>query len=115
MDPMALANVIVDDTENGASGEVDGILELDPMCMLTMVSVSSQARKNGSQNLSLSWIEGRPSGYGFSEKATANAPFSAHRWTSAAAATGSQRGIRVNGMSRPAPSPAHHSSIIQSL
>ena len=59
---MALENVIVDDTENGASGEVDGILELEPMCMLTMVSVSSQARKNGSQNRLLSWMDGRPRG-----------------------------------------------------
>ena len=59
---MAFENVMVDDTENGASGEVVGILELDPMCMVMMVSVSSQARKNGSQNRSLSWIDGRPSG-----------------------------------------------------
>ncbi|GIT46150.1 MAG: hypothetical protein Ct9H300mP12_07350 [Acidimicrobiales bacterium] len=80
---MALENVMVEDTENGASGEVVGILELDPMCMLMIVSVSSQAKRKGSQKRSLSWIDGRPSGYGFSEKATANEPLSAQRWTSA--------------------------------
>ena len=32
-----------------ASGDVDGILEDDPMCMHTTVSVSAHARKNGSQ------------------------------------------------------------------
>ena len=46
---MAFWNVSVELTMNGASGEVDGILDDDPMCMLTTVSVSSQAWKNGSQ------------------------------------------------------------------
>ena len=34
---------------NGASGDVVGILDDDPMCMQTTVSVSWQASKNGSQ------------------------------------------------------------------
>ena len=56
---------------NGASGDVAGIFDDEPMCMQTTVSVSSHAWKNGSQNLSLSCTDGRPSGYGFSEKAIA--------------------------------------------
>ncbi len=58
---------------------------------------------------------GRPSGTGLSEKATANDPLSAQRRISAAASSGSHSGMRVHGISRPAPAPPHHSSIIQSL
>ncbi len=36
-------------TATGASAEVAGILELEPMCMHTTVAVSWQATKNGSQ------------------------------------------------------------------
>ena len=39
----------VEPTAGGASAEVDGIFDDDPMCMLTTVWVSAQARKNGSQ------------------------------------------------------------------
>ena len=46
---IALLNVSVEPTAGGASGDVDGIFDDDPMCMLTMVRVSEQARKNGSQ------------------------------------------------------------------
>ena len=42
-------------------------------------------------------------------------PLAAPRRTSAAASAGSHNGTRVRGMSRPAPAPPHHSSIIQSL
>ena len=42
--------------------------------MQTTVSVSWQAANTGSQCLSLSWIEGRPSGYGFSGNVTAKHP-----------------------------------------
>ena len=59
---MALENVMVDETANGASGEVEGIFELDPICMFTMVLVSSHARKKGSQKRSASWIDGSQSG-----------------------------------------------------
>ncbi len=48
----------MDPTAGGASGEVDGIFDDDPMCMLTTTPVSSQASKNGSQKPE--WIEGRP-------------------------------------------------------
>ena len=47
----------------------DGIWEDEPMCRQTTVSVSSQAAKNGSQ--APEWIDGRPSGCGFSENVTA--------------------------------------------
>ena len=46
---MALPNVSVEPTAAGASAEVDGIFDDDPMCMLMTVPVSAQARKNGSQ------------------------------------------------------------------
>ena len=46
---MAFWNVRVELTTKGASGEVVGILEDEPMCMHTTVSVSSHAAKNGSQ------------------------------------------------------------------
>jgi len=112
---MALENVSVLDTMNGASGDVAGIFELDPMCMQTTVPVSSHARKNGSQKRSLSWTDGRPSGWGFSLKETPRLPFAAHRRTSAAAISASQSGTMVRGSRRPLPSPADHSSSIQSL
>jgi hypothetical protein len=44
----------VEEMIKGASGEVDGIFEDDPMCMQTTVSVSAQAVKNGSQKPFLS-------------------------------------------------------------
>jgi hypothetical protein len=46
---MALPNVSVDPTAAGASVEVDGIFDDDPMCMQMTVFVSWHARKNGSQ------------------------------------------------------------------
>src|SRR5580704_10370418 len=46
---VALVCVKVDPTAGGASAEVDGIFEDEPMCMLTTVRVSAQARKKGSQ------------------------------------------------------------------
>src|SRR5262245_24077114 len=112
---MAFENVSVDDTMNGESGDVDGILDDDPMCMHRVVSVSWSAAKNGSQKRPLSWTDGNPSGYGFSENATAWLPLPAHRRTSAAASSASHSGTMVSGISLPVPSPAHHSSIIQSL
>ena len=41
--------VSVEPTAGGASAEVDGIFDELPMCMFTMVCVSLQARKKGSQ------------------------------------------------------------------
>ena len=46
---VALVCVSVDPTAGGASAEVDGIFDELPMCMLTTVWVSAQARKKGSQ------------------------------------------------------------------
>ncbi len=59
---------------NGASGDVAGIRDDEPMCMHTTVPVSSQAWKNGSQWRSLSCTDGSPSGCGFSENVTAKQP-----------------------------------------
>ena len=111
---MALLNVSVEGTAGGASGEVDGMRDPEPMCMHKTVAVSSQAANNGSQWPSASWMDGSPRLVGSSVKATAWAPRSALRRTSAAARWGSHRGIRGSGMSR-LPVPPHHSSIIQSL
>ena len=83
------------------------------MCMLMTVPVSLHAAKNGSH--SPVWMLGSPSSEGLSEKATACDPLPAQRRTSSAASAGSHSGTRVSGISRPYPSPAPHSSIIQSL
>jgi hypothetical protein len=60
MDPIAFWNVSVELTMNGASGVVWGMVEEDPMCMHTTVSVDSHAAKNGSH--SPEWMEGSPNG-----------------------------------------------------
>src|SRR5205807_4845693 len=90
-------------TDGGASAEVAGILEDEPMCMQTVVRVSSHAAKNGSH--SPVWMLGRPRCTGISLKHTARAPRSALRRTSAAASSTSQRGIRQRGMRTPPESP----------
>jgi hypothetical protein len=110
---MAFWNVSVELTMNGASGVVPGIFEDEPMCMHSTVSVSTQAANSGSH--SPEWIDGRPRGYGFSENVMAWHPCAAQRRTSSAARRGSHSGTMARGMSRPLPSPPHHSSIIQSL
>src|SRR4051812_24304658 len=112
IDPMALEKVSVELTIGGESGDVAGIFDDEPMCMLMTVSVSLHASKKGSQKRSLSCTDGSPSGDGFSENATAWLPLSAQRRTSLAAAAGSHSGMIVSGMSLFLPSPAHHSSII---
>ncbi len=63
--------VIVDPTAAGASADVDGIFDDEPMCMQTTVSVSSHAARNGSQQPSLSCIDGSPRNEGISENVTA--------------------------------------------
>lgn len=45
-----LAKVMVEPTAGGASAEVDGIFEEEPMCMAMTVPVSSQAARRGSQS-----------------------------------------------------------------
>jgi len=48
-DDMALPKLRVAATATGASAEVAGIFDDEPMCMQTTVLVSSHAAKNGSQ------------------------------------------------------------------
>jgi hypothetical protein len=112
-EPIAFWNVSVELMMNGASGEVPGMRDDDPMCMHTTVSVSWHAANIGSHLPE--WIDGNPSGYGFSENVMAWLPLAAQRRTSSAARSASHSGTMVSGMSRPLASPAHHSSIIQSL
>src|SRR4029453_8798446 len=112
-EPMAFWNVSVELTMNGASGVVPGIFEDEPMCMHSTVSVSTHAANRGSH--SPEWIEGRPRGYGFSENGMAGHPLAAQGLTPSRASCGSHSGTMASGMSLPLPSPAHHSSIIQSL
>ena len=76
---MAFWKVSTELTMNGASGDVDGMRDDEPMCMLTTVSVSSHALKKGFQWPSLACTDGRPSGKGFSENATAWLPLAAQR------------------------------------
>ena len=98
---------------SGASADVDGIDDDEPMCIDTVVPDSSQACHTGSH--SPVYIDGRPSLDGFSEKATAKHPWAAQRRTSAAAISASHSGSRASGIRRPRPAPPPQSSIIQSL
>src|SRR3954464_9096954 len=107
-----LAKVRVDPTAAGASFDVDGICDDEPMCMLMTVPVSLHAAKNGSQ-WSVCTLS-RLSRGGISLKHTARTPRAALRRTSSAASCASHNGMSVNGMSAPSESP-HHSSTIQSL
>ena len=86
---MAFWKVSVELMMNGASGDVLGIRDDEPMCMHNTVPVSSQARNTGAQLSDASWMEGSPSGYGFSGKVMAKLPLSAQRWISA----GGQLGV----------------------
>src|SRR4051812_15529302 len=109
---MALLNDSEAATAAGASGDVAGMRDDDPMCMQIVVLVSPHASMNGFQNPE--WIEGSPRWGGISEKVTARTPRSALRRTSAAASSASHSGTMISGMRRPPESP-HHSSTIQSL
>ena len=81
-----LAKVIVEPTAGGASAEVDGIFEDEPMCMAMTVPVSSQARRKGSH--SSVWMEGSPRCGGISREGRRRArPRAALRRTSAAASS----------------------------
>src|SRR5579871_51844 len=111
-DAMALPKLSVAVTATGASPDVAGIFDDEPMCMHTHVLVSSAAAKNGSQYLE--WMLGSPRWGGISLKHTALPPRAALRRTSSAASAASHNGISVSGISRPPLSP-HHSSTIQSL
>src|SRR4051812_38716620 len=94
-----LANVSVDPTAAGASFDVDGICDDEPMCMLMTVPVSLHAAKNGSQ-----WSVctlGRLSRGGISLKHTARTPRPALRRASSAISCGSHKGAVFSGVSRP--------------
>ncbi len=112
IDAMALLKLSVAATATGASADVAGIRDDEPMCMQITVWVSWQAAMNGSQ--SPEWIDGSPRWGGISLKHTAWTPRSALRRTSSAASSASQSGMIGRGSSWPSESP-HHSSTIQSL
>src|SRR5689334_24766900 len=89
-DIAAFMYVSVLPTAAGASADVDGIFDDDPMCMHTTVLVSSHAARNGSHHPSLSCIDGKPRNAGISENVTARHPRAALRRTSASARFGCQ-------------------------
>ena len=93
----------------GASGLVAGMVDDDPMCIETVVLVSTQASTASPTR----GYEGKPTSRG-SRNTMAKLFFAAHRRTSSAAARGSHSGTSVSGMRRHGPSP-HQTSIIQSL
>ena len=70
-------------TSGGASSQVYGSFDEDPMCVQTGMPASAQAANTGSQYRRRSCTDGSPSAAGFSEKVTARAPFAAQRSTSA--------------------------------
>src|SRR5436190_3451882 len=106
--------VSVEPTAGGASFDVDGIFDDEPMCMQTTVPVSAHAWKNGSQYPSVSWTDGRPRNGGISVNATAWPPRAALRRISSPASCESHSWMIGSGIRRPS-EPAHHSSNIQSL
>src|SRR5262249_18789679 len=113
-DMAAFMYVSVEPTAGGASFDVDGIFDDEPMCMHTTVPVSAHARKNGSQQPSASWIDGNPRNAGISVNATAWPPRAAFLWISSPASSESHSWMIGSGINRPS-DPAHHSSNIQSL
>src|SRR5512141_1461741 len=68
-EPCAFCALSDIDTASGASGDVVGIVDDEPMCMLTIVSVSWHASHSTSQ--SPVYIDEKPSFEGFSVKAMA--------------------------------------------
>src|SRR5262245_4011710 len=111
-DAIALLKLSVAATATGASGDVAGICDDEPMCMQTTVAVSWQAAKRGSH--SPLWIDGSPSFGGISLKHIACTPRAAFLLTSSASSVPSHNGTMTRGIKRPSLSP-HHSSTIQSL
>src|SRR5215207_1276616 len=95
IDAMALLKLSVAATALGASGDVAGMRDEEPMCMATTVDVLAQAAKNGSH--SPEWIDGRPRWGGISLKQTARAPRSALRMTSLEASSASHSGMIGRG------------------
>src|SRR4051812_24096191 len=95
-DAIALLKLRLAATATGASPDVAGIFDDDPMCMHTTVPVSWQAAKNGSH--APEWIDGRPRCGGISLKQTAWQPRPALRRTSAAASDASHSGTMGSGI-----------------
>src|SRR3984957_11057611 len=98
-DDMAFPKLRDAATATGASADVAGIFDEEPMCMLTTVPVSAQAAKNGSQYPL--WMLGSPRWGGISLKHTARTPRAALRRTSAAALSAFHSVMRHRGRSRP--------------
>src|SRR6476620_11866659 len=96
----------------GASGDVVTSNPPEPMCIVTIVSVSSHAAQNGSQ-WSV-WSDGSPSACGFIEKLTQCEPFAAVRWISSAMSCGCRIGGIEHGMNRSGYAP-HQAPMCQSL
>ena len=99
-------------SSSGAPGERAAVQLDEPLWRHTTVSVSSQARRNGSQ-----WVvcmDGSPRSTGFSGKLTALKPRSALARTSAAATSGSSSQASCRAMMRSGWGPAH-SSLCQSF
>src|SRR5580704_6560196 len=95
-DDIAFPKLSVAATATGASPDVAGILDDEPICMQTTVRVSSQAAKKGSQYPL--WMLGRPRWGGISLKQTARTPRAALRRTSAAAFSATHKGMMHNGI-----------------
>src|SRR5262245_66449205 len=84
-DIAAFMYVSVEPTAGGASFDVDGIFDDDPMCIHTTVPASAHAWKNGSQYPSASCTDGKPRNGGISVNATAWPPRAALRRIASAA------------------------------
>src|SRR5436190_24399741 len=98
------------DVASGASSAVVGMLDDEPMCIETVVAVSSHASHSTSH--APLYSDGSPSLNGFSVNAIACEPLAAQRRTSSAANDGDHSGTSVNGMRRPWPSPPAQTTII---
>src|SRR3954452_4880930 len=90
IDDIALPKLNVAATAGGASADVDGICDDDPMCMQVSVSVSAHASKNGSQSPECSG--GRPSLAGIADIAPSRPPWAALCRNSAALSPTSHSG-----------------------
>ena len=109
---MALPKPSVAATAGGASAEVAGIFDDEPMCMHTRCRSRRRRRRTGPS--SPEWIDGQPEVRRDLGEAHGAHAAPALRRTSAAASAASHSGMRQSGISRPPESP-HHSSTIQSL
>src|SRR5438128_317565 len=109
-DAIELLNASVPPTPLGASGDADGLVDDEPMCMHSVTPVSLHTWSTLSHPPL--WIVGSWRWWGSSLKQNARTPRSAFRWISAAASSASQSGIRQSGMFTPCDG-AHHSSTIQ--